>query len=83
MNAFLMKAVTLLFWVLAITSWVQGWEGLLGYLPMVGLIVAGVHVLEVLFFWVAFRKKSSNVRLDAFLVFVFGIFHLQRFMPRR
>ena len=83
MNAFLMKAVTLLSWVLAITAWVQGWEGLLGYLPMVGLIVAGVHVLEVLFLWVAFRKKSSNVRLDAFLVFVFGIFHLQRFMPRR
>lgn len=83
MNAFLMKAVTLLFWVLAFVAWVQGWEGLLGYLPLVGVIVAGIHVVEVLFFWTVFRKKSTNVRLDAFLVFVFGIFHLQRFMPRQ
>ena len=26
----------------------QGWDGLLGYLPTIGLIVAGIHVLEVL-----------------------------------
>jgi putative membrane protein len=30
-----------------------------------------------------FRKKSTNVRLDAVQVFVFGMFHLQKFMPKR
>jgi putative membrane protein len=82
MNTVAMKAATFLFWVLAITAWVQGWDGLLGYLPTIGLIVAGIHVLEVLLFWVAFRKKSNNVRLDAIQVFIFGMFHLQRFMPK-
>jgi len=83
MNIFAMKAATLLFWVLAISAWVQDWEGLLSYLPMIGLVVAGVHVLEVLLFLTVFRKKSTNVRLDAAQIFVFGMFHLQRFMPRR
>ena len=70
MNTVAMKAATFLFWVLAITV-AQGWDGLLGYLPTIGLIVAGIHVLEVLLFWVAFRKKSNNVRLDAIQVFIF------------
>ena len=83
MNIVLMKTVTLLFWVLVIAATVQGWEGLLGYLPTVGLVVAGIHVLEVLFFWVAFRKKSTNVKLDATQVMVFGMFHMQKFMPKR
>lgn len=83
MNIVLMKTVTLLFWVLVIAATVQGWEGLLGYLPTVGLVVAGIHVLEVLFFWVAFRKKSTNVKLDAAQVMVFGMFHMQKFMPKR
>ena len=82
MNTVAMKAATFFFWVLAITAWVQGWDGLLGYLPTIGLIVAGIHVLEVLLFWVAFRKKSTNVKLDAAQVFVFGMFHPQRFMPK-
>lgn len=82
MNTVAMKAATFLFWVLSITAWVQGWDGLLGYLPTIGLIVAGIHVLEVLLFWVAFRKKSTNVKLDAAQVFIFGMFHLQRFMPK-
>lgn len=83
MNTMLMKAITLVFWVLVITGFIQGWDGLLGYLPMVGLVVAGIHVLEVLLFLAVFRKKSENVRLDAFQVFVFGMFHLQKFMPKR
>lgn len=83
MNTVLMKAITLVFWVLVITGWIQGWDGLLGYLPIVGGVVALIHVLEVLLFWIVFRKKSSNVRLDVAQIFVFGMFHLQRFMPKR
>jgi len=40
-------------------------------------------VLEVLLFWLVFRKKSTNERLDAVQVFIFGMFHLQKFMPKR
>lgn len=83
MNTLVMKVVTLLFWVLVIMATVQGWGGLLSYLPMIGLVVAGIHVLEVLLFWLAFRKKSTNERLDAVQVFIFGMFHLQKFMPKR
>ncbi|WP_300426074.1 DUF1145 domain-containing protein [uncultured Thalassolituus sp.] len=83
MNTVMMKAVTALFWVLAIYGAIQGWDGLLGWIPQVALVVAGIHVLEVLFFLAAFRKKSNNVRLDAVQIFIFGFFHLQRFMPQR
>lgn len=83
MNTVLMKAITLVFWVLAITAWIQGWDGVLSYLPTIGGVVALIHVLEVLLFLAIFRKKSTNVRLDALQVFVFGMFHLQKFMPKR
>lgn len=82
MNTVFMKAMTLVFWGLAITGWIQGWDGLLGYLPIVGGVVALIHVLEVLLFLAMFRKKSTNVRLDAAQVFVFGMFHMQKFMPK-
>ena len=61
----------------------MGRFSLLGWIPQVALVVAGIHVLEVLFFLAAFRKKSNNVRLDAVQIFIFGFFHLQRFMPQR
>ena len=57
MNTVLMKAITLVFWVLAITGWIQGWDGVLGYLPTIGGVVALIHVLEVLLFLMMFRKK--------------------------
>ena len=77
------KAATLVFWGLVLTAVIQGWTGVAGWLPMIGLVVAGIHVLEVLFFLAAFRSKSTNLRLDAIQVFVFGMFHLQRFMPKK
>ena len=59
------KAATLVFWALVLTATVQGWTGVAGWLPTIGLVVAGIHVLEVLFFLAAFRSKSTNLRLDA------------------
>ncbi len=83
MNATLMKTVTLVFWVLVIIAWVQEWGGLLGYLPMAGVAVAAIHVLEVLLFVTVLSKRSRNVPMDALLIMIFGVFHLQRFMPSR
>ncbi|MDF1764739.1 MAG: DUF1145 domain-containing protein [Oleibacter sp.] len=78
----LMKAVTLLFWIIAFFAWQQDWQGTLSWLPITALIIAAVHVLEVLFFVFSLRQKSNNVALDAIQIFVFGMPHLQRFMPR-
>jgi len=40
-------------------------------------------VLEVVYFWVALRDRSDNPFLDALQIFVFGIFHMQRFINAR
>ena len=77
------KIATLLFWLLAIVAQVQGWQDWLGLLPTVALAVAAIHVLEVVYFWVALRDRSDNPLLDALQIFVFGIFHMQRFIIAR
>jgi len=77
------KVATLLFWLLAIVAQVQGWQDWLGLLPTVALAVAAIHVLEVVYFWVALRDRSDNPFLDALQIFVFGIFHMQRFINAR
>lgn len=74
------KVVTLVFWILAIMAGVQGWGGLLGWLPTIAMVVAGIHVLEVAYFWMALKHKSSNQIADAVQIFIFGIFHMRRFI---
>lgn len=76
------KISTVLFWLLAMVSYVQEWTGLLSYLPLVALVVAAVHVLEVIFFWVSLKDNSDNPKKDALLIMIFGIFHLQQFMKK-
>lgn len=76
------KAATVLFWLLALASYLMQWPGLLSYLPLAALVVAGAHVLETAFFWFALKANSEKPGRDAVLIMVFGIFHLQRFMPK-
>lgn len=76
------KAATVLFWLLALASYIMQWPGLLSYLPLAALVVAGAHVLETAFFWFALKDNSENPGKDAALIMVFGIFHLQAFMPK-
>ena len=76
------KLFTALFWLLALASYVLGWEGLLGYLPMAAVVIAAAHVLEVAFFWVALKDKSDAPGKDAVLIMIFGIFHMQQFMNK-
>ncbi|KZZ44301.1 hypothetical protein A3759_26955 [Thalassolituus sp. HI0120] len=76
------KIVTLVFWLLAVIAWVQGWQDWLGLLPTIALAVAGIHVLEVVYFWVALKNRSANPASDALQIFIFGIFHMQRFIKQ-
>lgn len=76
------KVATVLFWLLALASYVMQWPGLLSYLPLAALIVAGAHVLETAFFWFSLKANSENPKKDAALIMVFGIFHLQGFMAK-
>ena len=76
------KAATVAFWLLALASYIMQWPGLLSYLPLAALIVAGAHILETAFFWVSLKAKSENPGKDAALIMVFGIFHLQGFMAK-
>ncbi|WP_420588656.1 DUF1145 domain-containing protein [Bacterioplanoides sp.] len=76
------KIVTLVFWLLAAVAWVQGWQDWLGLLPTIALAVAGIHVLEVIYFWVALKDRSANPASDALQIFIFGIFHMQRFIKQ-
>ncbi|MCA6063689.1 DUF1145 domain-containing protein [Thalassolituus marinus] len=74
------KIATLIFWVLVVLAWAFDWPGVLGWLPECGVAVAAVHVLEVVYFWFAFRQRSTAVLNDVALIMVFGIFHLRRFI---
>ena len=76
------KAATVAFWLLALASYIMQWPGLLSYLPLAALIVAGAHVLETAFFWFALKANSKSPGKDAALIMIFGIFHLQRFMAK-
>lgn len=73
---------TVAFWLLALASYIMQWPGLLSYLPLAALIVAGFHILETTFFWVSLKDKSNNPGKDAALIMVYGIFHLQKFMSK-
>lgn len=74
------KAVMVIFWLLAGLAWLQNWPDWLGLLPTVALAVAGVHVLEVGYFWVALKDRSERPTADSLQIFIFGIFHMQRFI---
>lgn len=76
------KAATVVFWLLALASYIMQWPGLLSYLPLAAVVIAGAHVLETTFFWFALKAKSENPVKDAALIMVFGIFHMQCFMPK-
>ena len=76
------KAATVVFWLLALASYIMQWPGLLSYLPLAALIIAGAHLLETAFFWFSLKANSANPVKDAALIMVFGIFHMQRFMPK-
>lgn len=76
------KGATVLFWLLALASYLMQWPGLLSYLPLAAVIVAAVHVLEVSFFWLSLKHNSEKPVKDAALIMLFGIFHLQRFMDK-
>ena len=76
------KVATVIFWLLALASYIMQWPGLLSYLPLAALIVAGAHVLETAFFWFSLKDKSEKPAKDAALIMVFGIFHLQQFMAK-
>ena len=76
------KTITAAFWLLALSSYIMQWPGLLSYLPLAAVIVAAAHVLEVSFFWFSLKDNSNNPKKDAALIMIFGIFHLQRFMAK-
>ena len=76
------KVATVIFWLLALASYLMQWPGLLSYLPLGALVVAGFHVLETAFFWFSLKAKSENPGKDAALIMIFGIFHLQGFMAK-
>lgn len=76
------KIATVIFWLLALASYLMQWPGLLSYLPLAALVVAGIHLLETAFFWISLKSKSNKPGKDAILIMVFGIFHLQRFMAK-
>ena len=76
------KVATVIFWLLALASYLMQWPGLLSYLPLAALVVAGFHVLEAAFFWFSLKDKSENPGKDAALIMIFGIFHLHGFMAK-
>ena len=76
----LMKINTAVFWVLALASYLLGWTGILGYLPMLAVVIFLAHIVEVAIFWTKFKHNSDNPVMDAINVLIFGVFHLKPLM---
>lgn len=76
------KAVTLLFWLLVVVTSLIPFDGVLSWLPAVGLFVLFLHVIEIIWFWLGYRQHSSNPKLDAFYILIFGIFHFKQFIRK-
>ena len=74
------KAITLLFWLSVLVTTVIKFEGVLAWLPLVGLIVLILHLLEAALFWISFKQHSQQPKTDALSILVFGIFHFKRFI---
>lgn len=79
----LLRTITLLFWVLAVLVWWEGYQVFfLEWIPKVALVVLGIHVVEVAVYWMFFRAKSRYPRLDALAILVFGVFHMHKFFRK-
>ena len=76
----LMKINTAVFWLLALVSYVMGWTGILGYLPMLAVVIFLAHIVEVAIFWTKFKHNSDNPVADAVQILIFGVFHLKPLM---
>lgn len=81
MNA-LNKIVTALFWLLVLVVLIGDFEGVLSWLPIIGLFVLAIHVLEIIYFWNSLKQRSQRPKVDAFYILIFGIFHLKQFMQK-
>jgi|GEM_PF-579506 len=74
------KFSTLFFWLLCFLSWIFDWPDALAWLPACAVAVFCIHLLEVVYFWFAFRNKSVEPGRDIVMILVFGIFHLRSFI---
>lgn len=74
------KAITLLFWLAVLVATVIKFEGVFAWLPLVGLIVLVLHLLEAALFWISFKQYSQQPKTDVLHILVFGIFHFKRFI---
>lgn len=77
------KFATLMFWLAVALAFIFNWPGEAGWFREAGMVIAVIHLLEVLYFVIAFRNKSREVLKDAALIMVFGIFHLRRFVEEK
>ncbi|WP_430461031.1 DUF1145 domain-containing protein [Thalassolituus sp. LLYu03] len=77
------KFATLMFWLAVALAYVFNWQQEAGWFREAGLVIGAIHLLEVLYFFIAFRDKSQDVMKDAGLILVFGIFHLRRFVSEK
>ena len=76
------KFATLMFWLAVALAFIFNWQQEAGWFREAGMVIGVIHLLEVLYFLLAFRTKSTEVMKDAALIMVFGIFHLRRFVEQ-
>ncbi|MBM9576907.1 hypothetical protein JWG45_07035 [Leptospira sp. 201903070] len=74
-----LKIGTVFFWVLvgaSLSGALLFGEPLDFLIRAVGIGTLVVHLFEIVYFWITLKHKSSNPILDAFQIFIFGVFHM-------
>ncbi|MCG6192918.1 MULTISPECIES: DUF1145 domain-containing protein [Leptospira] len=73
------KIVSAFFWIVFgadLFGFIQMGEPLDFLIKVVGFGTLAVHLMEIAYFWLTFKHKSTNPALDALQILVFGVFHM-------
>lgn len=69
------KVATVVFWLTAIAIQILNINGPAAWLPIIALIIAAIHIVEVALFLTLYREISETTFKDSALILIFGIFH--------
>jgi uncharacterized protein YhhL (DUF1145 family) len=77
------KIATVIFWLAAITIQLLNINGPAAWLPIIALVIAAIHIVEVALFLILYKDISKTPSKDAALIFTFGIFHFYPLVAKK
>jgi uncharacterized protein YhhL (DUF1145 family) len=77
------KVATVVFWLTAIAIQILNINGPAAWLPIIALIIAAIHIVEVALFLTRYKDISKTPYKDAALILTFGVFHFYPLVSKK